>query len=671
MQETLNMMMDGIDKEILDEFIKETMEELDGLDAQFISLEKNPKDSDVINSIFRTVHSIKGSASFFNLNHIRNFAHKFENLLDELRKGKRTVTSEIVDLLLKGKDCLDGMFKRLAAGDLSGDLKDEESHALAVVERILASADEAEKPTPQVLFQRILDMRRVLAEDGLLQRPSVTALFALVEELKLAVLGDEAKEEGVVPKLGEILVEQGVISHKDVAEALSSQKRLGDILVEQGKVTPEAIQQAAELQRKKTEDTVAEKVSKEAEKVTEKKAGIRKTMRIEEEKIDGFMALVGELIINAEVFNYLQKKIELGVDPGKIASEFKNANLEFNELTFKLQRGLAEVRKVSINGIFQKLPRMVRDLANSTGKQVDFSMAGEDLLIDKSLFEQLEAPMNHIIRNAVDHGLEPPTERVAVDKDPIGKVFVKAEEDGGDLVITVKDDGRGLDANRLRAKAVEKGIISQAAAELMPDREAYRLIFAAGFSTAQKITDVSGRGVGMDVVITAVKEAKGKVDIDTDLGNGTTFLITMPMSNTLITISGLLVAVGKESYIIPMEWVRESLKPARGQISSVKRAGEVVEIRNTLYPLLRLHNVFGVKPKFTDPWDGVVMVLDKDGQRCCLMVDEIVEETQVVLKDLGKTFRNIKGILGGAILGDGRVGLVLNVEGLMQEGMVV
>lgn len=665
------MMMDGIDKEILDEFIKETMEELDGLDAQFISLEKNPKDSDVINSIFRTVHSIKGSASFFNLNHIRNFAHKFENLLDELRKGKRTVTSEIVDLLLKGKDCLDGMFKRLAAGDLSGDLKDEESHALAVVERILASADEAEKPTPQVLFQRILDMRRVLAEDGLLQRPSVTALFALVEELKLAVLGDEAKEEGVVPKLGEILVEQGVISHKDVAEALSSQKRLGDILVEQGKVTPEAIQQAAELQRKKTEDTVAEKVSKEAEKVTEKKAGIRKTMRIEEEKIDGFMALVGELIINAEVFNYLQKKIELGVDPGKIASEFKNANLEFNELTFKLQRGLAEVRKVSINGIFQKLPRMVRDLANSTGKQVDFSMAGEDLLIDKSLFEQLEAPMNHIIRNAVDHGLEPPTERVAVDKDPIGKVFVKAEEDGGDLVITVKDDGRGLDANRLRAKAVEKGIISQAAAELMPDREAYRLIFAAGFSTAQKITDVSGRGVGMDVVITAVKEAKGKVDIDTDLGNGTTFLITMPMSNTLITISGLLVAVGKESYIIPMEWVRESLKPARGQISSVKRAGEVVEIRNTLYPLLRLHNVFGVKPKFTDPWDGVVMVLDKDGQRCCLMVDEIVEETQVVLKDLGKTFRNIKGILGGAILGDGRVGLVLNVEGLMQEGMVV
>jgi len=660
-------MIEGIDKEILDEFIKETGEELDALDAKFITLEKNPKDSDVINAIFRTVHSIKGSASFFNLSHVRTFAHKFENLLDELRKGKRGVTGEIIDLLLKGKDCLGAMFERLAAGDLSDNLAPTDETILKQVDAAMAA--ELEEVTPVECFRKIEELRSVMSEDGILARPSVAALMNVIDELRRLVMGDAVKKEGAIPKLGEILVEQGIVSNRDVAEALSGQKRLGDILVEQGKVSLDEIAKAAEIQQQKATDAANVKVKETGGKGAEKKTAAKKTMRIEEEKIDGFMDLVGELIINAEVFNYLQKKLEMGFETSKLVAEFKNANLEFNELTFKLQRGLAEVRKISINGIFQKLPRMVRDLAQATGKQIDFSMAGENLLIDKSLFEQLEAPMNHIIRNAADHGIESPAERLAAGKNPTGKVEVRADENTGDLIITIIDDGKGLDADKLRAKAVEKGIISQSAADIMSDREAYKLIFAAGFSTAAKITDVSGRGVGMDVVITAVKEARGKVDIETTLGKGTKFIITMPMSTTLITISGLLVAVGKESYIIPMEWVKESLKPAKNQVSSVKKHGEVVEIRNSLYPMLRLHDMFGVRPKFVNPWEAVVMVIEKEEMRCCILVDEIIEETQVVLKDLGKTFSNVKGILGGAILGDGRVGLVLNVEGLVQESM--
>lgn len=660
-------MIEGIDKEILDEFIKETMEELDGLDAQFVSLERNPKDSEVINSIFRGVHSIKGSSSFFNLNHVRTFAHKMENLLDELRKGKRGVTREVIDILLRGKDSLSNMFTKLSAGDMSDQLMDEDKAILSTVEGLLAASEEAEKVTPAQIFGKIQDLRKVLAEDGLLDTPSVAALMGLVNDLRRLTLGEEAMQDGSVPRLGEILVGQGVISDSDVAEALSSQKKLGEILVEQGKVTSDEIEKAAEEQRRKADDSAKEKLARETEKQAEKKIAVKKTMRIEEEKIDGFMDLVGELIINAEVFNYIQKKLMLGVDLDKIVSEFRNANMEFNELTFKLQRGIGEVRKVSINGIFQKFPRMVRDLALSMGKQVDLTLSGDNLLVDKSLFEQLEAPLNHLIRNAVDHGLETTTDRIAAGKDPIGKIHVGAEETGGDFIITITDDGHGMNADRLKGKAVEKGLISQSAADSMTDKEAHKIIFMPGFSTAQKVTDVSGRGVGMDVVLTAIKEVKGRVDIETAPGKGSRFSLIMPMSTTLITISGLLVAVGAERYIIPMEWVKESLRPSREQISTVKRRGEVVEIRNTLYPLLRLGDFFGVRAERQNPWDGVVMVIEKEDKRCCFLVDEIIEEAQVVLKDLGKTFRDVKGILGGAILGDGRVGLALNVEGIMQE----
>lgn len=660
-------MTEEIDKEILEEFIKETVEELDALDARFIALEKHPKDSETLNSIFRTMHSIKGSASFFNLNHIRTFSHKLENLLDELRKGQRAVTTEIIDILLKGKDGLDKMFARLAEGDLGSTLTPDEEVVLAQVEKTLGEEEEG-KPPPQVLFNMVDEYRTAMEQDGLLDRQDVAALFDVIDELREIVLGP-VKKTSEVPKLGEILVEQGVVTKQDVIDALGEQKKVGQILVDRGKVTPEAIEQATAEQRKKAEAAVTGKA--EPTKPTPQKAGLKKTMRIEEEKIDGFMDLVGELIINSEVFNYLQKKLEVGQDIDKLIMEFKNANLDYNELTLNLQRGLAEVRKVALKGIFQKLPRMVRDLAASIEKKAEIEVSGENLLIDKSLFEQLESPINHMIRNAVDHGIESPEERTGAGKDPVGKVEVSAEEVSGDLVIQIKDDGKGMDANKLKLKAIEKGLITPQEADMMPDKEAYMLVFRPGFSTAAKVTDVSGRGVGMDVVLTAVKEAKGKVDVESEMGRGSTITMTMPMSTTLITISGMVVSVGPEHYIIPMEWVKESFRPDKKQVATVKQKGELVEIREQLYPLVRLSNLFKVTPRHTSPWEGVVMVLEKDEQRCCLMVDEILDETQAVLKDLGSLFRDVKGVLGGAILGDGKIGLVLNVEGIMEGATVV
>ena len=653
-----------IDKEILVEFIKETLEELDGLDAQFIALEKNPKDTAVLNAIFRTMHSVKGSASFFNLGHIRTFSHKLENLLDDLRKGTRQANPEIVNIMLEGKDQLENMLNRLAGGDFASVMLKQEEELLFAVEKILAQKPEAEgRRLPVQVFGEIDLLIPQLAESGLLDHAPVAELVAWMEKLRELTLGQIA-DSVRPPHIGELLVTEGVVTNDDLVDALSKQKKLGDILVEDGKVDRSEVERVGKKQRKISEEI---NLASKEKASSVQQASMKKTMRIEEEKVDSFMDAVGELIINAEVFNYLQKKLESGQDIDKSIMEFKNANLDFSELIFNLQKELAEVRKIPLKGIYQKLPRMVRDLAVNMKKKVDIQLAGEKLLVDKSLFEQLESPMNHLIRNAVDHGLEYPAERLAMGKNETGVVKVTALESGGDFVLRISDDGRGMNAASLKAKGVEKGIISEADAAVMSDRDAYRLIFLPGFSTAKNVTDISGRGVGMDVVMTMVNESKGKIDIFTQPGAGAEFVITLPLSSTLITISGLVVAVGKESYIIPMEWVRESINPSKSHVISVKGEGELVRIREQLYPLVRLHEEFGVEPKTRNPWEAVVMVIEKDDHRCCVLVDEITEETQVVLKDLGQMFKGVPEILGGAILGDGNVGLVVNVEGLIKS----
>ncbi|MDH5477043.1 MAG: chemotaxis protein CheA [Nitrospinota bacterium] len=652
-----------IDREILVEFIKETLEELDGLDPQFIALEKNPHDTGVLNAIFRTMHSIKGSSSFFNLNHIRTFSHKLENLLDDLRKGAREADLEIINIMLEGKDQLEKMLNRLAAGNFSNEMEKSEEELLFAVEKILSQKPTVEKrQMPTQVFGEIDLVIPQLAESGLLDHSSVSELVTLVERLREMVLG-QGGVDSRAPQLGEMLVSEGVVSSADVVGALSKQKKLGDILVEEGKVDRETIEKVGGKQKK-----IKEEINQASrEKTSTVQAQLRKTMRIEEEKIDGFMDVVGELIINAEVFNYLQKKLEAGQDLEKSIMEFKNANLDFSELIFNLQKELAEVRKIPLKGIFQKLPRMVRDLAVGMKKKADIYLTGEKLLVDKSLFEQLESPLNHLIRNSVDHGIESPSERLAMGKAETGSVKVIATEGAGDFIIRIIDDGRGMNVGQIKAKAVEKGLISPENAATISDKDAYRMVFLPGFSTAKNVTDISGRGVGMDVVMTMINENKGKVDIISSPGVGTEIVISLPLSSTLITISGLVVALGTENYIIPMEWVRESINPDREQVISVKGEGELIRIREQLYPLIRLYEEFGAEPRFRNPWDGVVMVIEKDDAHCCVLVDEIIEETQVVLKDLGGLFRGIPEILGGAILGDGNVGLVVNVEGLIKS----
>ncbi len=649
-----------MDPEVFKEYIAEVFESLEGLDEKFVTLENNPRDTKIIDSIFRPVHSIKGSAAFFGLEHIKNFSHKLENLLDDLRKGKRSVNNVVIDNLLKGTDYLKEMFDRVVEGDTANEMTGAETEFIENLEKRLDAAGEAKREQDlEYYLSRMANVIQKLQKTELGGNELLTELLDSVKmSLVLAARTEKPEAEIRVQKIGEILVMGGEADPLKVEEAAKAKKpeeKLGETLVRQGVVSKEAVEEAVKTQKKQSDE------------VQKAKLAVQKTMRIDEEKVDEFMNQIGELVIISEVFNYLEKKINAIPEAAAISKEFKNASLTFSDLTFRLQQGLSKVRKVQIRGLFQKIPRLVRDTASLIGKSVDIEITGGDLMLDKSLMEKLEGPMIHMARNAVDHGIEMPDERKSAGKPEKGSIKLSAELKGEILTVTLQDDGAGLDKNKLVKKALREGILNADEAESISDKDAFELILAPGFSTAEAITDVSGRGVGMDVVKNALEEIKGKLEIESTLGKGSTFILCLPVSTTLLTINGLIVAVGKARLIFPVEDVKESIRPKNEELFTVKEKEEMINIHGNLYPLVRLHKNFRIQTSVTNPMDGVGIIVEKNGKALCIMADAIIEQQNVVLKDLGRVFRGVKGIKGGAILGDGTIGLVINVEGLLEE----
>ncbi|MEQ8253121.1 MAG: chemotaxis protein CheA [Smithellaceae bacterium] len=306
------------------------------------------------------------------------------------------------------------------------------------------------------------------------------------------------------------------------------------------------------------------------------------------------------------------------------------------------------------------MSRLVRDLAKSSGKSVSVELIGEDTEIDRNMVDEIYNPLVHMIRNSVDHGLETPEERIKLGKPEKGLIQLKAYHRGGNIVIEITDDGRGLDKNKILQKAIKNGVIQSE--EGLSDQEIYKFIFLPGLSTAEKVTDVSGRGVGMDVVRQAIEKLRGKIEIESSVGAGTTFITRFPL--TLAIIDGMIVKVGPESYILPTISIRQALRPARDAYTNIVGKGEMINAMGHLMPLLRLYEIFDIEPKHREPWDGIVIVVDSESGSKCLLVDEIVGKAEVVVKSLGEGLKNIRGLAGGAILGDGRIGLIIDIEGL-------
>jgi two-component system, chemotaxis family, sensor kinase CheA len=413
-------------------------------------------------------------------------------------------------------------------------------------------------------------------------------------------------------------------------------------------------QPAAEPPQPVAEQPAAASENAEETKAAEPRSGAVQAIKVDTAKLDYLVDMVGEMVIAQSLVRH---------DPDLVTALKPRLARNLSQLariTDEVQRTAMSMRMIPIRQLFQKTSRLVRDLSRKAGKQVELEMFGEETELDRNIVEELADPLMHMVRNAVDHGIESPEERARAGKSPTARVTLKAGHQAGQIVIQVSDDGRGLDQVKIGRKARDKGLIDS---EAQPsESEIFNLIFHPGFSTAEKVTDVSGRGVGMDVVRKQVQKLRGRVEIQSTAGQGTTFLMKLPL--TLAIIDGLVVGVGNQRYIVPIFAVREMLKPTEEAISTIHGREEMAMVRGALLPIIRLHQRFNVQSRFENPWDSLLIVSESGGKRFCLMVDELIGKQEVVIKSLGESMRNIAGVAGGAILGDGLVGLILDMEGL-------
>jgi two-component system chemotaxis sensor kinase CheA len=452
-----------------------------------------------------------------------------------------------------------------------------------------------------------------------------------------------ASTDGLPKPLGEILIETGVVSRETLDHALAQQKRVGEILVEQHAATPQQISQA--LQKQQESATHAKKGTDTA------------SIRVDTAKIDKLINLVGELVITQSMLSDLSARFEMS----QLAVLLERvAQLERN--TREIQERVMGIRMLPIGSAFSRFPRLVRDLSGKSGKKIQLVLSGEETELDKTVIESITDPLTHLVRNSADHGLEPPEERLASGKDEQGTIHLNAFHEGGNICITVEDDGRGLNRDKILAKAIKSGLISEQ--DKLTDDQIWPLIFKPGFSTAEKVTDVSGRGVGMDVVKRNIEALGGTVSIKTALGRGTTFTLKLPL--TLAIIEGMTIRVGHETYILPMLSIVESIQPRADTVKTIVGKGEVMNVRGTYHPMMRLYEVFDLEPEYKDPAKAILLILETEGERVAVMVDEILGQQQVVIKSMEQNFRKVEGIAGATILGDGTVGFILDVRGLLE-----
>ncbi len=603
------------------EFISESTEHLDRIEAHVLELETESENLDLVNDMFRCFHSMKGAAGFLGLTTINTMCHEVETMLDRIRKGTLHPDRHIVDLVLlsidTAKKLLESLQQRLDASQSGGETE----------------------AAPLVDTGPVLEGVRAVLEGAAGAAPPAPKPTAVLPREEFDRDGAEDDEEPDAGRLGGILVTEGAIRKEDLEQALQAQKRpVGELLVEMGATTPDKIEAALEKQK--------------SQAPTRKAPG---AIKVDTVRLDALMEMVGELVIAESLIE--QDDLLQREDHQHIQKNVSN----LAKITRNLQELAMALRMVPLKATFQKMFRLVRDTARKTGKEVRLDLYGEDTEIDKTVIDAIADPLVHLLRNAVDHGVEPPDDRAAAGKPREGCIHLGAFHQGGNVIIEITDDGKGLHRDRILQKAEEKGLIDPAAE--LSDNEVYQLIFLPGFSTHDKATDISGRGVGMDVVRRNIEQLGGRVDIQSKPGEGSTFHVRLPL--TMAIVDGMIVRVGSQRFIIPTLGIEESIRPEAGEVQSVVHRGEMLDVRGELVPLVRMHRLFGIQTELTDPADGLVMVVGADGRRCGLLVEDLLGQQQVVIKSLGQHLKNIRGVSGACILGDGRVGLILDVAGLI------
>ncbi|MCG8688191.1 MAG: chemotaxis protein CheA [Desulfobacterales bacterium] len=684
----------------IEEYRQEAEELLVGIEEAVLDIEDNPDDQEAVNRLFRAMHTIKGSGSMFGFDDIADFTHHVETVLDKVRAGEIPVTKTLIDLILASRDHITAMLAAADGGDPVDTQKGEE--IIASLKALLAEDEGAAKesvpstddpleqeeqgvetlyrirlhPDPAIFSSGmdpalLLDDLRELGECNIVAQTedvpeldqltaescylswdvtlsttkginAIKDVFIFVEDdcqISIDEIADriEAAAEETVPKLGEILVDKGDVDEKVIEESITKQKKLGEMLVESGAVSEEKLKSA--LNEQKLVSNI-------------KKVAAASTVRVPSDRLDKLINLVGELVITQARLTQVASKTE--------DMELAEPVEEVERLTGELRDSVLNIRMMPIGTTFNKFRRLVRDLSSQLEKQVELVTEGAETELDKTVLERLNDPLVHLIRNSIDHGVESPEARKTVGKPEKGTILLSAVHKGTDVVITIKDDGKGLDPEIIRKKALEKGLIPPNAD--ISKKKIYSQIFAPGFSTSKEVTSVSGRGVGMDVVKRTIESLRGVIDIDSTPGQGTVITLKLPL--TLAIINGLLVRIDEDYFVLPLMTVEECVEIKSGETEKIN-GRNILNVRGDMVPYIRLREYLKI-PGERPPMEHIV-ITDVNENRIGFVVDNVIGGHQTVIKPLGPAFKQARDISGATILGDGTVALILDTNVLLEN----
>ena len=632
-------------KEIMEDFLIEAFELIEQIDHDLVELEANPEDLELLNRIFRVAHTVKGSSSFLNFDVLTELTHHMEDVLNKARKGELKITPDIMDIVLESVDMMKGLLESIrdngsdaAAGiDIKNicvrltQISEGEAPSAAAEAPAAAPAPEPVKePEPAAPAEEAAPE----VSDAELSKLSDSEVEAEIERLlKVRKAEDQARRasKGIAPKSPEEIAPAASAAPAPAPKPAPSRERDAD------KKVPAASSNSAVAQEQ--------------------------TIRVEVKRLDHLMNLIGELVLGKNRLLKIYDDVEERYEGEKFLEELNQVVSSLSLVTTDIQLAVMKTRMLPIAKVFNKFPRMIRDLSRDLGKQIDLEISGEETELDKSIVEEIGDPLVHIIRNSCDHGIEDPETRKAMGKPEKGLVQLKAYNEGNHIVVEIVDDGKGLDADMLKSKSIEKGIITEREADAMSEKEAFGLIFRPGFSTAAKVTNVSGRGVGMDVVKTNIEKLNGIIDIESEVGKGTVMKLKIPL--TLAIIQSLLVGTQEEFYAIPLASVLETVRVPIDDIYTID-GKNVLRLRDEVLSLVRLSDVFGVEKVFDGGDHTYVVIIGVAEAKLGIIVDTLVGQEEIVIKSMGDYLQNIPGIAGATIRGDGRVTLIIDVGAMME-----
>jgi len=648
-------------------FLEEAAELFESADNVLLEAENNGSlTDDEMGQLFRDVHTLKGSGASVELAYFAEFTHDVENLMDKLRSHQIEYVPEMAVTLIDGLDVMKELLELEVAGEITREKFTEMTASLLEEIRAYSNGGAVTKSAPVV---------EVKKEEPKVQNQTKTEVVDNSQNENFGFFDDDNEQEGIENKPFGIFADDNVTSNEHVNNS-SSKSKIAEssdnvgFFDEMPKITPNSVMETNDIKEDNdhkseiaTENKAPTPPPRRAKSGDEPKKSIssnNNSIRVNLDKIDLLMTNVGDLVITNAMLTQFSSTIEDTKTRGPVLERLELLERHIRDM----QDSIMSIRMVPMDSIYSKFPKVVRDISKKLGKKVEFKHIGDNVEIDKAMIEGLTDPLMHIIRNSLDHGIEMPEDRVNAGKSDVGTISISAEQANGQMIITIRDDGKGIDSEKVAKKALEKGQIDENQYNTMSNNEKALLVFGAGVSTADKITDISGRGVGMDVVKTNIHKLGGVIKLDTELGKGTVITIMLPL--TLAILDGLDIRVGEHKYILPLSSIVESLQPTPEMIKKIGDGSQdLLMLREEFIPVVQIHKLFGLEKSFDKLEDGMLIVVKSGNTKIALSIDEFLSQHQVVVKPLDKNFRSVQGIGAATVRGDGSIGLILDVMGII------